>query len=82
MKWVIFIKRILRKAGVFDLRATQDSGSTGRCVVLITPDADRTLLTSLGISASISPDQIDGKSNILVQLCMLRRLFIKFRKWV
>lgn len=54
-----FYQEDLRKAGVLTSELHRISGSTGRCVVLITPDADRTLLTSLGISASISPDQID-----------------------
>jgi len=33
--------------------------STGRCLVLVTPDAQRTLNTSLGASADIGPDDVD-----------------------
>ncbi len=33
--------------------------STGTCVVLITPDAQRTMLTNLGVSATLSPEDID-----------------------
>lgn len=32
---------------------------TGRCLILITPDADRTMCTSLGISAALSSEDID-----------------------
>ena len=32
---------------------------TGTCVILITPDAQRTMLTSLGASATLGPDDID-----------------------
>jgi len=34
------------------------AGQTGTCVVLITPDAQRTMLTSLGISSSLNADDI------------------------
>ena len=34
-------------------------GRTGTCVVLITPDAQRTMLTSLGVSSTLGPDDID-----------------------
>ncbi len=36
------------------------SGQTGTCVVLITPDAQRTMLTSLGISATLNADDISA----------------------
>ena len=32
---------------------------TGTCVVLVTPDAERTMLTHLGISSSLHPDNVD-----------------------
>jgi len=54
-----FYQKDLRKAGVSTSELHRVKGTTGRCVVLITPDADRTLLTSLGVSESINPDQID-----------------------
>lgn len=31
---------------------------TGTCLVMVTPDADRTMNTSLGISATLTPDQV------------------------
>lgn len=35
------------------------SGTTGRCLVMISPDAERTMLTYLGVSAEISMAEID-----------------------
>lgn len=35
------------------------SGSTGTCVSLITPDAERTMRTSLGVSLELAPSHID-----------------------
>ncbi len=40
------------------IEVPQTEGQTGTCVVLITPDAQRTMLTSLGISSSLSADDI------------------------
>ena len=36
-----------------------DGQGTGTCVVLITPDTERTMLTHLGVSASLHPDNVD-----------------------
>ncbi len=36
-----------------------DEGDTGRCVVLVTPDSDRTMCTYLGISGNLSLHEID-----------------------
>jgi sugar/nucleoside kinase (ribokinase family) len=35
-----------------------DQGHTGRCVVLVTPDADRTLVTHLGITGGLSTREL------------------------
>ncbi|MDQ6993050.1 MAG: adenosine kinase [Mariprofundus sp.] len=47
----------MKKLGIA-IEVAQDKGQTGSCVVLITPDAQRTMLTNLGISASLSADDI------------------------
>ncbi|GIX31494.1 MAG: adenosine kinase [Porticoccaceae bacterium] len=39
--------------------ATLSTGQTGRCLVLITPDAERTMATYLGISATLGPEDLD-----------------------
>ena len=40
------------------IEVPQTTGQTGTCVVLITPDAQRTMLTNLGISSSLTADDI------------------------
>jgi sugar/nucleoside kinase (ribokinase family) len=51
----------LRSAGVYYGVPPAPGGSpaTARCMVLVTPDAQRTLNTFLGISAALGPDDID-----------------------
>lgn len=41
-----------------NLSAEREAGTTGRCLVMVTPDAERTMLTSLGISQLVSSDEI------------------------
>lgn len=36
-----------------------DDEGTGTCVILITPDAERTMLTNLGVSTMLHPDNVD-----------------------
>ncbi len=50
----------LRAAGVgFDVAAGQEGPPTARCLIQVTPDAERTMNTFLGISAFLGPDDID-----------------------
>lgn len=37
-------------------------GITGKCLVLVTPDADRTMNTYLGISSSFGPTELDAEA--------------------
>ena len=37
-------------------------GVTGKCLVLVTPDADRTMNTFLGASAELAPADIDREA--------------------
>ncbi|MDR8393062.1 adenosine kinase [Aliifodinibius sp. S!AR15-10] len=51
----------MKDAGIdtnFDRQHRQD-GITGKCLVMITDDADRTLNTFLGITSTLSTDEID-----------------------
>lgn len=41
-----------------NLGAEREEGVTGRCLVMVTPDAERTMLTSLGISQRVSVDEL------------------------
>ncbi|TVR82606.1 MAG: adenosine kinase [Rhodospirillales bacterium] len=51
----------IRSLGItFDALAAPDGPSTGRCLVLVTPDADRTLQTFLGAAAELGPEDIDA----------------------
>jgi sugar/nucleoside kinase (ribokinase family) len=50
----------LKTGGVATIDDTYlDEGDTGRCVVLVTPDSDRTMCTYLGISGNLSVHEID-----------------------
>ncbi|MGB4246232.1 MAG: adenosine kinase [Pseudohongiellaceae bacterium] len=42
-----------------NLSATLEEGVTGRCLVMVTPDAERTMLTSLAISQLVSTAELD-----------------------
>lgn len=41
-----------------NLGLERPDGVTGRCLVMVTPDAERTMLTSLGISETVSVDEL------------------------
>lgn len=50
----------LRAAGVaFDVDPSSDGPPTARCLIQVTPDAERTMNTFLGIAAFLTPDDID-----------------------
>jgi sugar/nucleoside kinase (ribokinase family) len=48
----------MRRLGV-SIEVAPAAGQTGTCVILITPDAQRTMLTHLGVSSTLGPDDID-----------------------
>jgi len=50
----------LRAAGVvFDVAPGADGAPTARCLIQVTPDAERTMNTFLGKSVDLSPDDVD-----------------------
>ena len=49
----------LREAGVVFHGAGQESGITGKCLVMVTADAERTMNTFLGASEALSSREID-----------------------
>lgn len=54
-----FYKNDLEKAGVkYDLHPSE-SGHTGTCIALITPDAERTMLSNLGVSGELSVKDVN-----------------------
>ncbi len=51
----------IRSTGVtFRSTAAPDGPSTGRCLIVVTPDAQRTMNTYLGSSAFLGPDDVDA----------------------
>jgi sugar/nucleoside kinase (ribokinase family) len=50
----------------------RDEGTTGRCVVMVTPDAERTMLTHLGISQYVSEADIVSDA-----VCQSRFVYIE-----
>jgi len=44
--------------------AASNDGKSGRCLVLITPDAERSMNTFLGISSDLTPAELDEKALI------------------
>lgn len=54
-----FFLKDMRQMGVTIEVAPATSGPTGTCAVLITEDAQRTMLTNLGVSATLTEDDID-----------------------
>lgn len=63
-----FYKKDMGNAGILFDTSFSKTGSTGRCLVLITPDADRTMLTDLGVSTSINDSDIDGQNLALSEI--------------
>ena len=50
----------IKAAGVtYPAHITPPAGTTGKCLVMITPDAERTMNTFLGISETLSVDELD-----------------------
>jgi sugar/nucleoside kinase (ribokinase family) len=50
----------LRAVGVgYSTPAATSGPSTGRCLIVVTPDAQRTLTTYLGASSQLGPDDVD-----------------------
>ena len=52
----------LNRAGVDFHSAGQDPGTTGKCLVMVTEDAERTMNTFLGASDNLSAKEIDRKA--------------------
>lgn len=55
-----FYRKDMRDAGIgFEVPAAPENGiPTGSCVVLTTPDTERTMCTHLGVSATLSADDV------------------------
>ncbi len=52
----------MRAAGVaFDVPPAVDGLPTGRCLIIVTPDAQRTMQTFLGAGAELQPEDVDAE---------------------
>ncbi len=49
----------MKNCGVGFIGPSADEKGTGTCVILITPDTERTMLTNLGVSSSLHSDNVD-----------------------
>jgi sugar/nucleoside kinase (ribokinase family) len=55
-------RRDIQAAGVqFETPAATEGPPTGRCLILVTPDAQRTMNTYLGASATLGPEDVDAE---------------------
>ena len=62
----------LRAAGVvFRATPAQDGPPTGRCLIVVTPDAERTMSTYLGSSELLGPEQVDAELIAAAQITYL-----------
>lgn len=62
----------LRAAGVaFSNSPAAEGPPTGRCLIVVTPDAERTLNTFLGAASDVAPDDIDPGSIATSQVTYL-----------
>ena len=55
-----FFQEDTKAAGVSTPNIELPSGTTGKCLVMITPDAERTMNTFLGISETLSENELDA----------------------
>ena len=57
-----FYMQDMKEAGVATIDAPAEAGVTGKCLILITPDAERSMNTFLGISETLSMREIDEQA--------------------
>lgn len=57
--WGKYYRDDLERAGVATSPIAHRPGTTGQCLVFVTPDADRTMNTFLGVSGSLGPEQVE-----------------------
>ena len=57
-----FFMKDLKSAGVDFHNVKAEKGITGKCLVMVTPDAERTMNTCLGASLDLTSKEVDKKS--------------------
>lgn len=64
----VYLEDLIRNGVDSNLLLTDRSdGVTGKCIVFVTPDADRTMNTHLGISAEFSPEELVSEAIVKSQ---------------
>ena len=58
----VFFAKDLNKCGVEFHQVEPSNGLTGKCLVMVTPDAERTMNTNLGASLELSYREVDEKA--------------------
>ena len=58
----------------------REHGTTGSCLVLVTPDADRTMNTYLGITSNFSRKELDEEAKEIINLCKNKKTIILWNK--
>ena len=67
----------IRSLGVeFNTKRQRDLGATARCLILVTPDAQRTMNTFLGAAQRLGPDAVDP-----AQVAAARILYLEGYLW-
>jgi sugar/nucleoside kinase (ribokinase family) len=68
-----FYRQDLMNSGIhFDIHPSPENGApTGTCLVLTTPDAERTMCTHLGVSTTLSPEDIHVERLERCQYCYM-----------
>jgi len=56
---------------IFPLAPATGGSPTGRCLIVVTPDAERTMSTFLGAAAEIGPEDIDEDAVAAAGICYL-----------
>ncbi len=55
----VFTKEIINSGAIFKTSPCKDGPSTARCLIFVTPDAQRTMCTYLGASTYLEPEDLD-----------------------
>ena len=58
----VFFVKDLKRSGVDFHQVDPSNGVTGKCLVMVTPDAERTMNTNLGASLELSYQEVDEKA--------------------
>ena len=55
-----FVRDLLAAGVATNLAGKREAGASGQCISLVTADAERTMATCLGITADLSPKELDA----------------------